>query len=288
MILQLKRWLPDRKLIVTADSSYSCYHLLDAVRTSVCMITRLRLDARLFDFPPPRPKGKRGPNQKVGQRQPTLQQRLDDANTQWQTWMINEWYGQKRKIVQIATGKALWYKGHYPIVPIRWVLIKDPDGQLDPVALLCTDLGLKPLDIICFFIRRWPLEVTFEEVRTHLGVESQRQWSDMAIARTTPALMDAHQPVFYALAPIRIHLFLLPIYLLDNPENPPVCMLPVYSYSLAFQCIQHPVKAFHIAPYISQLLPLCFADLLFLFLAPFGILQVCFFGFPTIGPWLAL
>lgn len=103
--------------------------------------------------------------------------------------MINEWYGQQRKIVQIATGKALWYKSHYPIVPIRWVLIKDPDGQADPVALLCTDLGLKALDIICFFIRRWAVEVTFEEVRTHLGVESQRQWSDMAIARTTPALM---------------------------------------------------------------------------------------------------
>lgn len=189
MILQLKRWLPDRQLIVTADASYACYHLLDAVRTCACMITRLRLDARLFDFPPPRPKGKRGPNPKVGQKQPTLQQRLDDPNTQWQTWTINQWYGQKQKIVQIASGKALWYKSGYPIVPIRWVLIKDPHGQLEPVALLCTDLELKPLDVICFFIRRWTVEVTFEEVRAHLGVESQRQWSDKAIARTTPTLM---------------------------------------------------------------------------------------------------
>lgn len=114
---------------------------------------------------------------------------MDDANTQWQTWTINEWYGQKQKIVQIATGTALWYKSGYPIIPIRWVLIKDPDGQFDPMALLCTDLELKPLDVICFFIRRWAVEVTFEEVRSHLGVESQRQWSDKAIARTTPILM---------------------------------------------------------------------------------------------------
>ena len=103
--------------------------------------------------------------------------------------MITEWYGQKHKVVQIATGKALWYKSSYPIVPIRWILIKDPAGQLEPVALLCTDLRLTPLDAICFFIRRWTVEVTFEEVRTHLGVESQRQWSDQAIARTTPVLM---------------------------------------------------------------------------------------------------
>ena len=36
---------------------------------------------------------------------------------------------------------------------------------------------------------RWSVEVTFREVRDHLGVESQRQWSDRAIARTTPCLL---------------------------------------------------------------------------------------------------
>lgn len=78
MILQLSRWLPDRQIIVVADSSYACYSLLDAVRHHVCMITPLRLDARLFDDPPAQPAGKRDPKPKVGKRQPTLQQRLDD------------------------------------------------------------------------------------------------------------------------------------------------------------------------------------------------------------------
>jgi hypothetical protein len=93
------------------------------------------------------------------------------------------------KLIITADSSYIWYKSGHPVVLIRWILIKDPEGQFEPLALLCTDLDMKPLDAICFFIRRWSLEVTFEEVRAHLGVESQRQWSDKAIARTTPVLM---------------------------------------------------------------------------------------------------
>ncbi len=189
MILQLKRWLPDRQVIVLGDASYACYELLQAVRHQVCMITRLRLDARLFDFPPPRTKGKRGPNQIVGQRQPTLAQRLTASGTQWKRLVIPQWYGQQNKVVLVACGKAIWYKSSFSPVPVRWVLIKDPQGTAQPTALLCTDLKLTAKQIISFFIRRWTLEVTFEEVRAHLGVETQRQWSDKAIIRTTPTLM---------------------------------------------------------------------------------------------------
>ncbi len=189
MILQLHRWLPKHQIIIVADSSYCCYELLDAVRTKVCMITRLRLDARLFDFPPPRPKGKPGRKPIVGLRQPTLLQRLEDPKSKWKTITISEWYGQKDKKLQILSGTSIWYKSGMPLVPNRWVLIKDPEAQFDPIALLCTDLEIKAVDIIRFFVQRWAVEVTFEELRRHLGVESQRQWSDLAIARTTPALM---------------------------------------------------------------------------------------------------
>lgn len=189
MILQLSRWLVGRQIIVVADSSYACYNLLDAVRHHVCMVTPLRLDARLFEWPPPQPAGKRGPKPKIGQRQPTLRQRLDDSTTDWQTVVIPQWYGKSKQVMQVATGTALWYKSNDPLVPLRWVLIKDPQDQIQPIALLATDLNLDAQCIINFFIRRWTLEVTFEETRRHLGVESQRQWSDLAIARTTPVLM---------------------------------------------------------------------------------------------------
>jgi hypothetical protein len=189
MILQLKRWLPYRQLIVVADSSYASYSLLDAVRHHVCMITPLRLDARLFNTPPAQPAGKRGPKPKIGMRQPTLKQRIEDDTIDWWTIIIPQWYGQSNKVMQVATGTALWYKSNDPLVPLRWVLIKDSAEQIAPVALLCTDLELDAQSIINYFIRRWTVEVTLEESRRHLGVESQRQWSDLAIARTTPVLM---------------------------------------------------------------------------------------------------
>lgn len=189
MIGQLHRWLSGRKLIIVADSSYTCYELLGSIGSKVAIISPLRLDARLFDFAPPRPKGKPGRPPIVGTRQPTLLQRLEEPKSKWKTITIAQWYGQKNKKIQILSGTAIWYKSGMPPVPNRWVLIKDPQGQAKPTALICTDLELKPFDIVRFFVRRWCVEVTFEEVRRHLGVETQRQWSDLAIARTTPVLM---------------------------------------------------------------------------------------------------
>ena len=189
IILQLKRWLPNRSIIIVADASYACYKLLDSLPDKVHMITRLRLDARLFDFPPPRPKGKRGPTQIIGDRQLTLKQRLSDSKTKWRSVIIDQWYGHQQKTLLICSGKAIWYKASYAAVPLRWIIIKDPEEKLRPMALLCTDVDLELDQVISFFVRRWTVEVTFEETRKHLGVETQRQWSDKAIQRTTPALM---------------------------------------------------------------------------------------------------
>src|SRR3954466_10046929 len=86
-------------------------------------------------------------------------------------------------------GRSLGHGGGLPVVPIRWVLLRDPHGRFDPQALLCTDLAQDPVQIVRWFVQRWQVEVTFREVRDHLGVETQRQWSDQAIARTTPCLL---------------------------------------------------------------------------------------------------
>ena len=189
MILQLARWLPHRQIIVVGDSAYTCYNLLDAVKSKVCMITPLRLDARLFDPPSINPPGKRGPKPRIGARQLTLAQRLTHPQNQWRKIEIPKWYGHTKKSMLVSTGIAVWYKSSFPHILMRWVLIKDPAGILQPKALQCTDLNLSAEQVINFFIRRWTVEVTFEEVRAHLGVETQRQWSDLAVARTTPILL---------------------------------------------------------------------------------------------------
>jgi hypothetical protein len=188
MLLQVARWLPDRQVIVVADMSYAAIELLEAVRRHLTVITRLRLDARLFDPPPARQPGQRGRPRVSGARQPTLAQRLSDPTTRWRRITVTHWYGGQDRQLAITSGTALWYHPGKS-VPIRWVLVRDEADEFEPQALLCTDLDAAPVDIVRWFVQRWSVEVTFAEVRRHLGVETQRQWSDTAIARTTPALL---------------------------------------------------------------------------------------------------
>jgi hypothetical protein len=102
---------------------------------------------------------------------------------------LRDWYGEKQRPIEIVSRTAVWYHSGMPPLAIRWVLIRDPKGEFSPQALLCTDLNVDPVQIVKWFVMRWQLEVTFQEVRTHLGVETQRQWSDWAIKRATPALL---------------------------------------------------------------------------------------------------
>jgi hypothetical protein len=120
---------------------------------------------------------------------PILGQILQDPKTTWKKTTIRDWYGEKCRQIEIVSRTAVWYHSGMPPLPIRWVLIRDPQGEFRSQALLCTDLTVDPVQIVKWFVMRWQLEVTFQEVRTHLGVETQRQWSDWAIARTTPALL---------------------------------------------------------------------------------------------------
>ena len=91
--------------------------------------------------------------------------------------------------MELPSQTAVWYRSGKPPVLIRWVLIRDPQRTFTPQALLCTDPAADQAQILEWFVLRWQLEVTFQEIRTHLGVETQRQWSDLAIARTTPILL---------------------------------------------------------------------------------------------------
>jgi hypothetical protein len=102
---------------------------------------------------------------------------------------IPDWYGTGERGVEVSSDTAIWYHTGLPPVALRWVLIRDLQGRFDTQALLCTDLAIAPEQIVAWFIRRWQLEVTFEEARRHLGLETQRQWSELAIRRTTPALL---------------------------------------------------------------------------------------------------
>ena len=104
-------------------------------------------------------------------------------------------YGGVKREVQYISNTCIWGASGSQPIPIRWVLVIDPTGKMDPLPLMSTDLHMTAEQIIELYIDRWGLEVTFEETREHLGVETQRQWSDKAIARSTPILMGLYSLV---------------------------------------------------------------------------------------------
>ena len=178
--------------MVVADSSFSAIDLLDAARGKACVVTRLRLDVRLLAPAQPRKSGTIGRPRRTAERLPTLAPRLADPATPWTSLTVASWYGGTDRRVEIATGVAVWSHPGLPVVPLRWVLVRNPTSAFRPQAFLCTDLNAAAEDILSWFVCRWTIEVTFAEVRRHLGVETQRQWSDKAIARTTPALLGLY------------------------------------------------------------------------------------------------
>jgi hypothetical protein len=145
----------------------------------VTFITRLRLDAALYDPAPPRKAGQIGRPPLKGERLPNLSLVAEDPSIVWAPTSVEDWYGSGERTVEVASATAVWYSTGLPAVPIRWVLVRDPQGAFPQgafatQALLCTDLGARPEQIVGWFVLRWQVETTFQEARRHLGMETQR------------------------------------------------------------------------------------------------------------------
>ncbi len=198
LLLVLRRWYPEREIVAVADRAYASLKLLSRCRSlsrPVIFIARLRLDAALYEPAPPRRPGQMGRPRLKGERLPNLSAVAQNPSTVWEPAKIANWYGSGERTIEIASQTAVWYSTGLFAVPIRWVLIRDPEGRFKTQALLCTDLDADPEQIVRWYVMRWQLEVTFQEMRRHLGFETQRQWTELAIRRTTPALLGVFSVV---------------------------------------------------------------------------------------------
>jgi DDE superfamily endonuclease len=203
MVLQVRRWLPERELILVLDGGFAAVKLAHACRRhQVTMICRLRLDAALYHRPGPQPAGKRGPKPQKGARQRRLTEWASRPDTPWQEIEV-DWYGGRRQPLPVFSRTGLWPRRGCDPVAIRSVLARDPEGHQPDAAYLGTDERDGPEEILKYVVQRWSVEVTFEEARAHLGLETQRHWSDLAIARTTPVLLGLFSVV--TLAALRCH-----------------------------------------------------------------------------------
>jgi hypothetical protein len=195
MILVLRRWLPQTTITVLGDQTYSVAELGRACAgRKVRLIAPLRLDARLYEPAPQRQPGAQGRPRLKGPRLPKLSQVLASERTPWSRCRVR-WYDGRQRTVELTSGCAQWYRIGQPLLAIRWVMVRDPLGKLSPRAYFSTRQLDAPRQIITEFIKRWTIETTFEEARSHLGIETQRQWSDKAIERQTPCLLGLYSLV---------------------------------------------------------------------------------------------
>ncbi len=195
MILVVRHWLPAVEMTVVGDQTYAVVELGNScVKYEVRLVAPLRLDAALYEPAPPRVAGTNGRPRVKGNRLPKLSHMLTDERTLWQRVSVR-WYDSTQRELDVASDTAVWYRIGKPPLAIRWVMVRDPEGELDPRAYFSTRPSDTPREIVMEMIKRWSVETTFEESRAHLGIETQRQWSDRAIERTTPCLFGLYSLV---------------------------------------------------------------------------------------------
>src|SRR3712207_2630412 len=109
MLLLVRRWWPERRIVAVADSTYASLKLLDRCQSlskPVTFITRLRLDAALYEPAPPRRPGQMGRPRLKGERLPNLSVVAENPNTVWKLTTIANWYGSGEHMVELASETA--------------------------------------------------------------------------------------------------------------------------------------------------------------------------------------
>jgi len=193
VVCLLRSWIPSRQMRLVVDAGYACVELFtQCIKYKVTLITRLRANARLFDLPPPR-TGKKGRPAKKGNRL-TIDEIAKKVS--WRRYTVKG-YGGEAVVRDLAEWACLWCPVKGEPIRVRLVLSRDPaDAKGAIFTLITNDFDIPITEVLEAYIMRWSQEVTHREVREHLGMETQRQWSNNAIARTTPFLFSLYSLVF--------------------------------------------------------------------------------------------
>jgi len=203
----LLRWFPDRQFVFAGDGGYGTHEL---ARTAAQQRGRLTLVSRFYDDAnlrelPPAPRGKKGVGRPAvkGAKLPAPAQVV--AKSKRRQKLNVAWYGGGRRDVEVVTGTGHWYRSGEGLLAVRWVFVHDCTGTHRDEYFFSTDLGLAPGAVIEFFVGRWSIETTFQEMRAYLGLETTRGWTAQTVRRVAPCLLGLYSvvAVLYAQLPTR-------------------------------------------------------------------------------------
>jgi DDE superfamily endonuclease len=193
----LLRWFPGRQFVCAADGNYATHDLARlAARhpTRLTFLSHFYADANLYEPAPavvgkkpsgrPRKKGAKLPSPAQVVKQAPRRQRLNVA-----------WYGGSRRDVEVITGTGHWYEAGTPLVAVLWVWVRDLTGTHRDEYFFTTDVRWSAAQVIETYTGRWNVETTFQEMRSHLGLETTRGWKEKTVLRVAPCLFGLYTVV---------------------------------------------------------------------------------------------
>lgn len=188
LLAVLMHWFPERKFDFAGDGTYGTHRMARFAyrhRKRLSLVSKFVPDARLFE---PAPKRK---NAKVGRpriRGKALPKPAEVVAKKKGKRLCVRWYGGGWRNVQVVTSKGHWYKGGKGLVPLLWVYVRDLSGTHRDEYFFTTDTSMSAKAVIEMYGGRWNIETTFQEMRSHLGLESTRGWSRQTVLRMAPCL----------------------------------------------------------------------------------------------------
>jgi hypothetical protein len=207
MLRILIRWFPDRRFVCCADGNYAAHELAELAGAHpgrLTLVSKFYPEANLFEPPPP-VLGKRPAHRprKKGEELPAPAQVVRE--TPKRPVLTVAWYGGERRRVEVVTGVGSWYRSGRPLVPVRWVFVRDRSGTHRDEYFFTTDVTMSPRAVIETYTGRWNIETTFQEARSYLGLETTRGRVRNTVLRAEPSLLVLYTLVvwLYAELPLR-------------------------------------------------------------------------------------
>lgn len=196
LLCVLLHWFPTRKFVFSGDGAYATHGLTRFARRHqkrLTLISRFHGDAALYTAAPKSNKKSIGRPRVKGKKQPSPEAIVQHAKCRKK--LSVKWYGGENRKVEIVSGTGYWYRAGEGIVEVLWVHVHDLTGTHRDEYFYTTDLHLTAKQVIEYFTGRWSIEVTFQEARAHLGVETTRGWSRQTVLRAEPCLLGLYSVV---------------------------------------------------------------------------------------------